>query len=196
MQTRVGGNAPDLFAREKRWLSGAFVFAVFLLTCLCSPVTAATYTARVIAISDGDTLTVRDQHNVQHRIRLAGIDAPEKHQPWGQRSRRALADKVYDRMVEVEIGKQDRYGRQVGKVLLGGEDVNLALVRLGLAWHYKAYEREQSPQDRLAYARAEQQARDRRQGLWRDAGAVPPWEFRKAGRPPPPRAHVAESPQP
>lgn len=174
-------------------LAKACALAAFLF--LCSPVIAATYTARVVGISDGDTLTVLDHDNVQHKIRLAGIDAPEKNQPWGQRSRRALADKVYDRMVEMEVGKKDRYGREVGKVLLGGEDINLELVRLGLAWHYKAYEREQSPQDRLAYARAEQQARDRRQGLWRDAGAVPPWEFRKAGRPPVPRAHVAESPQ-
>ncbi len=194
MQTRVGANAPDLFARKKRWLSRAFVFAVVLLACLCLPVIAATYTARVVGISDGDTLTVLDAANTQHKIRLAGIDAPEKQQPWGQRSRRALADRVYDRMVEIEVGKKDRYGREVGKVLLGGEDINLELVRLGLAWHYKAYEREQSPQDRLAYARAEQQARDRRQGLWRDAAAVPPWEFRKAGRPAPPRPHVAESP--
>lgn len=179
---------------RKLSLSRVAGVAALLLACLCSPVTAAIYTARVVGVSDGDTITVVDHAKVQHRIRLAGIDAPEKHQPWGQRSRRALADKVYDRMVEIEFGKKDRYGREVGKVLLDGEDVNLELVRLGLAWHYKAYEREQSPQDRLAYARAEQQARHRRQGLWRDAGAVPPWEFRKAGRPLAPRAHPEESP--
>ena len=153
-----------------------------MLTCLCHPATATTYTARVIAISDGDTLTVLDAGNTQHKIRLAGIDAPEKRQAWGDRARQFLGEKVHQRMVQIEVEKKDRYGREVGRVLLDGEDINLALVRSGLAWHYKAYEREQTPDERAAYAEAERQARSRRLGLWHDAQPQAPWDYRK-GRP-------------
>jgi len=78
-----------------------------------------------------------------------------------------------------EWDKMDRYGRKVGKVLLGGQDANLRQIQRGLAWHYKAYEQEQTPSDRKAYATAENEAKAAKVGLWKDVAAQPPWEFRR-----------------
>lgn len=134
----------------------------------------------VIAVSDGDTVTVLDAVKAQHKIRLSGIDAPEKKQPYGQRSKQSLSGLVFNQRVTVEWNKRDRYGRIVGKVVLpSGADANLQQIKRGMAWHYKAYEREQTPKDRVAYSGAERAAREARVGLWQDAQAVPPWEFRK-----------------
>jgi endonuclease YncB( thermonuclease family) len=80
--------------------------------------------------------------------------------------------------VAVEWVKVDKYGRKLGKVLLGGLDCNLVQVKRGLAWHYKQYQREQSPNDRKLYEAAEDSAKAGMRGLWRDTDAVPPWEFR------------------
>ena len=82
----------------------------------------------------------------------------------------------------VEWVKVDRYGRKIGKVLLAGLDCNLVQVKRGLAWHYKQYQREQSPTDQQSYAAAEIEAREEKLGLWRDAEPVPPLEFRHKGK--------------
>jgi endonuclease YncB( thermonuclease family) len=139
---------------------------------------AATITGRVVAVADGDTVTVLDASNTQHKIRLSGIDAPEKNQPFGMRSKQSLSDLVFDRQVDVETDKRDKYGREVGKILITGQDVNLTQVTRGFAWHYKQYEREQSANDRKLYDAAEREARSAKRGLWADADPVPPWEFR------------------
>lgn len=139
---------------------------------------AETITGRVVGVSDGDTITVLDASKAQHKIRLTGIDAPEKKQAFGQRSKESLSDLVYSQEVAVETAKVDRYGRELGKVIVGGMDANLEQIKRGLAWHYKAYQRDQSPADRATYAEAEEQARAGRKGLWADSQPVPPWEFR------------------
>lgn len=108
---------------------------------------------RVVGVADGDTITMLDQERHEHKIRLAGIDAPEKHQAFGQRSKQALSDAVFNRMVTVDWSKRDKYGRLVGKIFLpGGVDANLRQIELGLAWHYRAYEREQLLADRQVRA--------------------------------------------
>ena len=135
------------------------------------------------SIADGDTLTLLDGANTQHRIRLSGIDAPEKKQPFGQVARQRLGDVVFQRQVTADCGKTDRYGREVCKILLAGEDVNLGQVRAGLAWHYKKYQGEQPAADRATYARAEEESRAARRGLWRDPDPVPPWEWRHPVKP-------------
>lgn len=140
--------------------------------------TAGTIEGRVVAVADGDTITVLDSTNTQHKIRLAGIDAPEKKQPYGQRSKQSLSDLVFEKAVVVETDKRDKYSREVGKVLVVGMDANLEQVIRGMAWHYKAYEREQSPNDRKLYAAGESEARAARRGLWADAEPLPPWDFR------------------
>jgi endonuclease YncB( thermonuclease family) len=137
---------------------------------------------KVVGITDGDTLTLLDATNTQHKIRLAGIDSPEKGQPFGQHCKKSLSDLAYDRDATVESSKLDRYGRVIGKVLVDGQDVNLEQVRRGCGWHYKKYQNEQPLDDRLSYNAAEESARASKVGLWADNDPVPPWDWRKAGR--------------
>ncbi len=129
----------------------------------------------VVSVADGDTITLLDERKLQHKIRLAGIDAPEKGQAFGNVSRQRLADRVFQRSVVVEFEKSDRYGRLVGKVVVAGADANLAQVIDGMAWHYRKYASEQLPEDRRRYADAENEARTMRRGLWRDPNPEPPW---------------------
>jgi endonuclease YncB( thermonuclease family) len=136
----------------------------------------------VVGIADGDTLTVLDPQKTTHRVRLSGIDAPEMGQPYGKASKQNLSGLVFNKVVTVQYTKTDRWGRVVGKVLLDGLDVNLKQVLDGLAWHFKRYEEEQSPEDRRLYDVAEQQARREKRGLWKEPNAVPPWEWRAARR--------------
>jgi endonuclease YncB( thermonuclease family) len=151
-------------------------FAFILLLALQA--NADTLLGKVIKLADGDTITALDDTNTQHKTRLAGIAAPEKRQAFGNVSKQSLAHMVADQSVVVEWVKVDRYGRKVGKVLLDGLDCNLTQIRRGLAWHYKQYQREQSPTDQHTYAAAEIVARTARVGLWRDADPMPPWDFR------------------
>ena len=134
---------------------------------------------RVVGVADGDTVTVLDASRQQHKIRLIGIDAPEKKMPYGNRSKQSLSDLIFDRQVQVEYNKKDRYGRTVGKIIVDGVDANLAQIKAGMAWHYKQYQREQSVEDRDTYAQAEVEARASKRGLWKDADPVPPWDWRK-----------------
>lgn len=138
----------------------------------------ADFTGNVVGVADGDTITVLDTDKVQHKVRLTGIDAPEKKQPFGNRSKQSLSDMVFNKTVVVGTVKRDRYGRELGKVLVGGRDVNLEQVRTGMAWHYKAYKRTQPVTDRQAYADAENAAKAAKHGLWLDADPIPPWKWR------------------
>jgi endonuclease YncB( thermonuclease family) len=154
----------------------------FLFLILHTTLNAAIIEGRVVRLSDGDTLTVLDKRNVQHKVRLGGIDAPERHQPFSTQSRKHLSDLTYGKYVTVQWHKRDRYGRIVGKVLVNGADVNLAQLNAGLAWHYKQFENEQSPEDRIAYATAEKTARSARKAIWAEASPTPPWDFRRNRR--------------
>lgn len=152
---------------------------VLLLGFLLSTMAAAeTYTGRVVGVADGDTVTVLDSANTQHKVRLAGIDAPEKKQAFGQVSTQYLADLVFGKVVTIETRKRDRDKRELGKVIIDGRDANLSLLQSGLAWHYKKYARNQPAADRHTYAAAEVVAQQKRLGLWQDANPVPPWDFR------------------
>ncbi len=137
---------------------------------------------RAVRIADGDTITILDGMNTQYRIRLQGIDAPESHQAFGTQAKKSLSEMIFGKDVTVEYEKTDRYGRIVGKILLDEKDINLEQVKAGMAWHYKEYEREQTPTDREIYARAETEARNARRGLWIDASPIEPSEFRKEAR--------------
>lgn len=143
---------------------------------------AQSLTGRVVRIADGDTITVLDSANTQHRIRLEGIDAPESHQAFGAQSKQSLSQMVFDRDVTVTYQKTDQYGRLVGKITIDGKDINLEQVKLGMAWHYKEYQNEQAPEDRELYAKAEDDARAARRGLWQDANPIEPSAFRKEER--------------
>lgn len=155
---------------------------IFLTTAalfLAWPVSAETIYGRVVGITDGDTATVLDASNTQWKIRLMGIDAPEKKMPFGQRSKEHLSDLVFDKQVSVEYSKQDRYGRTVGKIMVNGIDANLEQVKAGMAWHYKQYQSEQAPDERTSYTQAEEMAKSGRKGLWVDDQPTPPWDWRK-----------------
>ncbi|MFZ5882402.1 MAG: thermonuclease family protein [Chloroflexota bacterium] len=152
------------------------------LAIVSVPAIAETLVGRVIGVTDGDTVKVLDGERREYKIRLAGIDAPERKQPFGQRAKQRLSDLVYGKTVEVEWHKLDRYKRLVGKILIGERDANLEMVKSGLAWHYKKYQGEQSYEDRQAYARAEEEARERRRGLWADPHHINPSDWRKGLR--------------
>lgn len=160
-----------------------------VLALLAFAADAATLAGRVVGVADGDSLTVLDANKVRHKIRLAAIDAPEKGQAFGNRSKQHLSDLVFDKEVAVQWRKRDRYGRIVGKVMVQSPDcprcpknldVGQAQLSVGLAWWYRQHAGEQSPQDRGRYESEETEARARRVGLWRDPAPVPPWDFRRA----------------
>lgn len=136
------------------------------------------FQGRVVGVQDGDTITVLDSSNANHRIRLQGIDAPEKGQAFGTRSHQNLSQLTFDRVVTIEWSKHDRYRRIVGKVTLDGRDVCLEQVRAGMAWHYKYYQNEQTLDDQKLYAEGEESARLAKVGLWIDPDPIPPWDFR------------------
>lgn len=133
----------------------------------------------VVGISDGDTITILDHNKQQHKIRLKGIDAPESHQPFGQKSKSNLSAMAFNRDVIAECGKQDKYKRRICKIIVNGQDINLEQVKAGMAWWYRHYAKEQSSQDREDYEVAEFNAKVRRLGLWSDTNPVPPWEWRR-----------------
>jgi endonuclease YncB( thermonuclease family) len=137
---------------------------------------------RVVAVADGDTVTVLDAQKQQHRIRLVGIDAPESKQAFGQKSKDQLARWVHGQEVRVEHTKTDRYKRILGKVWIEDRDINLAMVESGMAWYYKQFSKDLSPTDRALYAQAEEAARTKRLGLWADAHPQAPWDFRRQQR--------------
>ncbi len=154
---------------------------------------ADTIQGKVIKVADGDTVTIVDDTGKKHRIRLGGIDAPEKNQPYGDVSTQALVELVSGKTVTIEYEKRDRYERIVGKVLVDplGEvfcmaldcvkkiDAGLEQIRAGLAWHYKKYQDEQNEKDKEAYSEAESIAREKQLGLWKDKEAIPPWNWRR-----------------
>ena len=152
-----------------------------LLLLLSLPLLAGAQelTGRVVRVIDGDTLVLLDASDIQHKVRFAGIDCPERKQPWSVRAKEALSEYSFDRRVTVDWNKRDRYKRIVGKVIRGDRDVNLSLVRDGLCWWYRKYADEQSAVDRMLYEDAERQARQQPRGLWSDPNPVPPWEWRK-----------------
>jgi len=143
---------------------------------------ADTLIGKVVGLADGDTITVLDSQQTQHKVRLMGIDCPEKSQPFGQNAKQSLSDLVFGQPVSVEWQKLDRYGRIVGKVLVNGQDANLEQIRRGMAWHFKKYDREQEPLDRGTYSQAEIEARMGNRGLWSDPEPIPPWDWRKSKR--------------
>lgn len=133
---------------------------------------AAAFIASVIGISDGDTLTIQiDREPV--RVRIAEIDAPEKKQPFGTRSKQTLVELCFGKLAEVTPQTKDRYGRTVARVSCNGQDVSEHQLKNGMAWVFDRY-----VTDRSLYG-IQDDARQARQGLWSDENPVPPWEWRK-----------------
>lgn len=132
------------------------------------------FTGRCVGVADGDTISVM-YHGREERVRLHGIDCPEKGQPFSDAARKFTAQMVFDKVVTVEFRDRDRYGRTVGWVITAdGRVLNLELVKAGLAWWYRDY----APNDELL-ADAESAARQAGKGLWSDKNPIPPWRFRR-----------------
>jgi len=132
--------------------------------------------ATVIAISDGDTLTVLTPENQQIRVRLAEIDAPERRQPFGTRSRQSLAEICYRKEATLTSTRTDRFGRTVARVHCNGMDANAEQVRRGMAWVYDGFATDM----KLFVLQAE--AREEKRGLWVEPNPVKPWEWRRQQR--------------
>ncbi len=148
--------------------------ALLLWSLACAQAYASTYEGKVVGVSDGDTVTLlMSGHQV--RVRLAEIDAPEKQQPYGQRSKQSLSELVYGKQVKVNQQDRDRYGRVVGRVYVENLDVNAEQIKRGMAWIYRKYNRDRS------LLALEQEARGAKRGLWSDLNPIPPWEYRHGG---------------
>jgi len=132
----------------------------------------ADFSAKVVGVSDGDTITVlKDREQV--KVRLVEIDAPEKGQAFGNRSKQALSALCFNKQARLEDKGKDRYGRTLARVYCDGIDANAGQVRQGLAWVYRKY----APKDSPLYA-VEDEAKAARRGLWADSKPVPPWDWR------------------
>ena len=141
---------------------------VTLLLILISPLLA--FNAKVIKISDGDTIVVLSGKE-QTKVRLYGIDAPELKQPYGKKSKQFLANLIAGKVVEVEENGKDKYKRTIGTIYLNGADINAQMVANGYAWAYRKFSKK--------YTAQESQAKKQRLGLWQDKEPIPPWEWRK-----------------
>ncbi|HFG8026080.1 TPA: thermonuclease family protein [Salmonella enterica subsp. enterica serovar Oranienburg] len=144
---------------------------ILLLLLILVPAVQATLTGRVVRVIDGDTVVVLTAPATEVRIRLAGIDAPEKGQPFGQRARQFLASRGAGRVVEISGDSRDRYGRTLGTIWTDGRDINAELVCSGMAWAYRVRNEVQNP------------AREQKKGPWQESSPVPPWQWRKQRRP-------------
>jgi len=145
-----------------------------LLLIFTIDVSAQTLKGKVVKVSDGDTITILDSLHHQTKIRLYGIDCPEKKQDYGAVAKKFTADKCFSKVIHVESKGKDKYGRTLGVVVLPDRSqLNLLLLENGLAWHYKAFDKSKK------YADAELKAQQQKHGLWAGKNPVAPWEFRK-----------------
>jgi endonuclease YncB( thermonuclease family) len=168
-------------------------FLITLILLTPATVWADTLEGKVIKVADGDTVTIIGDNGKKYRIRLGGIDAPEKDQPYGGVSTQGLVNLVSGKTVTIEYENRDRYKRIVGKVLVNppGDvfclaldcikkiDAGLEQINAGLAWHYKHYQKEQSEEDRNLYSTSEVMAKQNRLGLWADEKPMTPWRWRR-----------------
>jgi endonuclease YncB( thermonuclease family) len=166
----------SIIAKFKRNLHMRWIAAPLILVVLAVTTHGDEIRGKVVSIADGDTITLLDAAKVQHKIRFQGIDAPEKKQAFGTKSKEVLSEKIGEKEVVVTWKEKDRYGRILGEVMLGNRHINLEMVQDGMAWHYKQYSKSKE------LANAEDAARKAEEGLWVDKEPVPPWEFRKNER--------------
>lgn len=148
-----------------------------LLFLLALTLQAAEFEAEVIGVMDGDTIKVLTSDKKEIKIRFEHIDAPEKKQPFGQVCKQALSDMVFGKVVYIRSqSRPDRYGRMIAEVYMceaSKDSVNMAMVRKGCAWHYKAFSKNST------YAEAERIARETKVGLWSESNPIEPWNWRK-----------------
>jgi len=160
-----------------RWKFARFCAAGLAAILLAHTILAANageLNGRVIALADGDTLTLLGADKKEVRVRLEGIDAPETGQAWGMRAKQTLSGLVLSKTVRIATSGRDDYGRTLGRVYVGGIDVNAEMVRTGSAWAYRQYLTDSS------LLKVEQEARNAKRGLWSMSPdeTMPPWDWR------------------
>lgn len=149
-----------------------FLFAVIPVLCM-----AQRFTVKVVGISDGDTFTAINNDNLQLKIRIYGIDAPEKKQAFGNKSKEYLSSLIFGKNVTVNVQSQDGWGRHIAYVYTqDGQDVSLLMLQAGMAWHFVKYD------NTASYSAAETRARRDNKGLWTDKNPIAPWDFRSQSR--------------
>lgn len=146
-------------------------YVVFISIFALAATSQADFTGRVVSIADGDTLTVLVERQ-QVKVRLVEIDAPEKGQAFGNRSKQSLSDMCFVKEAQVQDKGKDRYGRTLGRVFCVGMDANAEQIKRGLAWVYDKYVTDHS------LYRLQDEARAEKRGLWTEANPMPPWEWR------------------
>jgi endonuclease YncB( thermonuclease family) len=152
---------------------------ILLVLISCNLSNTTNENGSVVAISDGDTFTLLGPGNRQVKVRLYGIDCPEKAQPFGTAARQKLSDLVFSQPVRLDTRDVDRYGRTIAVVYnQKGLNVNEEMLRTGFAWHYKQYDK--NPE----WDKLERQAQRKRLGLWSQPNPTPPWRWRKEKRAP------------
>tara|TARA_X000000368_G_scaffold393802_1_gene359816 strand:+ start:158 stop:664 length:507 start_codon:yes stop_codon:yes gene_type:complete len=161
---------------------------IIILFLFCT-YTFADFNAQVVRVIDGDTIQVKDNLGHKFKIRLLGIDTPEIKQAFGKESSDYLKSIVTGKKILI-ISKPDNdkpytldfYKRVLAKVILNGKDINLEMVKKGMAWHYKKYKNNQPFDDQQSYNYAESEARKKNIGLWVEKDPLPPWSWRKINR--------------
>jgi endonuclease YncB( thermonuclease family) len=141
----------------------------------------AELSGRIISIEDGDTLTLLDADRQPHKIRLLGIDAPERNQDFGPKARTNLSAMAFEQTAQADCRSHDRDRYALCVVRVGGQDLGLAQIKAGFAWWYREEAKEQSANERADYAQAEFLAKIHRYGLWNSTNPTPPWAWRPAG---------------
>lgn len=159
----------------------SFVLIITFVFNLSTTAKGDTLEVKITRVIDGDTIVAITQRREEIRVRLAGIDCPEKRksQPFWRFAKDELNSRVAGSTLAVEYQKKDRWGRYIGVLRYHNQDINAELVAIGACWHFKKYQSEQSEQDRRLYSELEIRARKERVGLWIDPNPIPPWDWRK-----------------
>ena len=153
------------------------IYLCFVSLFFCFLCTAQRFPVRVVGISDGDTFTALNRDNLQLKIRLSGIDAPEKKQAYGNKSKEFLSSLIFGKSIVIDIQSQDSWGRYIAYAYTpDGQDVSYLMIESGMAWHFLKYDNNSS------YENAEKEACYARRGLWADSDPIAPWNYRADSR--------------
>ena len=165
-------NVAHLYIEMKLDIKKTFIVLILLILY---PATSLAWSGKCVAVTDGDTIKVMHDGKAE-KIRLYGIDCPEKAQSYGKKAKWFASDLVYKKIVEVKPTAKDRYGRTIAWVYVGEKCLNRELLKAGLAWHYKQYSKDRD------LAELEEEAREKAIGLWSDHNSIPPWTWRQLQR--------------
>jgi micrococcal nuclease len=164
----------QLFLLSRYWLTIMLVSS--FVSCTTAPQeeeVGEMISGKVVGIADGDTFTLLTEDKSQKKIRLYGIDCPEKRQPFGSVAKQKLSELIFGKQVQVEFRTYDRWRRIVGIVFCNDQNINEAMISTGMAWHFTRYD------DNPRWITLQERTKKKRIGLWSDDSPTPPWEWRK-----------------